>query len=82
MSFVGVFFYLVIEKPVKNYFLSRIFQWKNDVNNAVTSSVNGVIIGIAGKIYIINDKNKSLRKVLNKFGPNIYPCGNQKRISC
>ena len=48
----GVSFHLIIRKPLK-IFLSRILQSQNDVINAVSFKVNGVIISIASKVYNI-----------------------------
>ena len=55
MTFINVTFHLVIRKSLKN-FLRTILQWQSDVINAATSTVNDVIMNIAGKVYIINDQ--------------------------
>ena len=51
MTFISVSFYLVIRKPLKG-FLSKTLQLQNGVIYAVIWTVNGVIIDIAGKVYI------------------------------
>ena len=51
MTFISVSFYLVIRKPLKR-FRNRTLQLQNGVIYAVISIVNGVIIGIADKVYI------------------------------